>query len=87
MARTATVRVQMAPELKADAERVLSALGLSPSTAITQLYQQIVRHQAVPFWVGIPNATTSAAMGEAEAGAVTRARSPKELFAGLDADN
>ena len=84
MARTATVRVQMAPELKADAEWVLSALGLSPSTAITALYQQIVQHQSLPLWDWIPNAITRAAMGEAEAGAVTRARSPDDMFVSLD---
>ena len=87
MANTAMVRARMSPELKADAERVLNALGLSPSTAITLLFEQVIRQQALPFSVGLPNVTTRAAMREAESGSVTRAQSPDELFVSLDTDH
>jgi len=84
MAKTATVRAHMAPALKASVENVLGALGLSPSTAIPLSYEQIVRHHALPLSIGLPNATTRAAMRMAETGTVTRAPSSEELFSSLD---
>ena len=87
IAKTATVRARVAPGLKADAERVLGELGLNPTAAITMLYEQIVRRHAIPFAVALPNATTRAAMRDAEAGTVTRGGSADTLFAQLDADD
>jgi len=86
-AKTATVRARVAPGLKAEAERVLADLGLNATAAITMLYEQIVRRHAIPFTVELPNATTRAAMRDAEAGAITRAGSADNLFAQLDADD
>ena len=88
MSKSATVRARLEPALKAEAEEVLSELGLNPTVAITMYYEQIVRRQGIPFDVALPNATTRAAMRDAESGAgVTRSRSKRELFAQLDADD
>jgi len=87
MAKTATVRARVEPALKSEAEDVLEQLGLSATTAITLFYEQITLRQALPFDVAIPNATTRAAMADAEAGRVTRAADAKSLIDLLDADD
>lgn len=88
MAKTATVRARVEPALKQQAEGVLGELGLNPTAAITMLYEQIVMRHGIPFEVLLPNAATLKAMRDAESGrGVTRARSAREFFAGLDADD
>lgn len=87
MAKTATVRARVEPALKHKAEDVLEQLGMSPTTAISMFYEQITLRHALPFDVALPNATTQAAMADAEAGRVTRAEDAKSLLAQLDADD
>ena len=87
MAKTATVRARVEPALKHEAEDVLEKLGMSPTTAISMFYEQITLRRALPFDVALPNATTQAAMADAEAGRVTRAKDAKSLIAQLDADD
>ena len=88
MAKTATVRARLEPTLKEEAEEVLSALGLNPTSAITMYYEQIVKRHAIPFELSLPNAKTLKAIRDAEAGlGVTRARNSKDFFAKLDADD
>lgn len=87
MAKTATVRARVEPALKHEAEDVLEQLGMSPTTAISMFYEQITLRHALPFDVALPNATTQAAMADAEAGRVTRATDAKSLLAQLDADD
>ncbi len=87
MAKTATVRARVEPQLKHDAENVLERLGLTPTTAIGMFYEQISLRHALPFDVSLPNATTQAAMQDAESGRVTRAANTRSLLAQLDADD
>ena len=88
MAQTATVRARVRPALKEDAEGILEELGLSATTVIRMLYEQIVMRHAVPFNVSIPNAATRSAMRDAEKGRrLTRASSADELIARLDSDD
>lgn len=85
VAKTATVRARVEPELKEQAEEVLEELGLSPTVAITMLYEQIVRRHGIPFEVALPNAATRRAMHAAETGrGVTRAQNASELLRQLD---
>jgi DNA-damage-inducible protein J len=86
MAKTATVRARVEPQLKDEAEGVLQELGLNPTAAITLYYEQIVKRHGIPFDVALPNAVTRRAMRAAESGRVTRAKSSDELFAKLDGD-
>lgn len=65
MLKTAMIRARMEPGLKTDAERVLAAIGLSPTEAIRIFYRQIALRGGLPFDVRIPNAATRAAMAEA----------------------
>ncbi|MFE1523433.1 type II toxin-antitoxin system RelB/DinJ family antitoxin [Schaalia turicensis] len=55
MAKTANVYVRIDPELKERAERILSLLGVSPSTLITLLYKQVILHRGIPFEVKLPH--------------------------------
>ena len=68
MAKSATVRARVAPQLKARAERVLERLGLSATSAIKLYYEQIVLRRGIPFEVALPNATTLRAMRDAASG-------------------
>lgn len=59
-----SVRVDSAT--KAAAEKVFDKLGLSATEAVRMFYRQVVMQRGLPFEVRIPNATTRAAMKEAE---------------------
>lgn len=78
MTRTATVRANVSPDLKHEAEAIFSALGVSPAEAIRLFYRQVTLHRDLPFEVKIPNAETREAM--------QRARVGEDLveYAGLD---
>ncbi len=65
MAKTDTVRARVEPELKAEAETILRALGLTPAEAIRLFYRQVALRRGLPFAVEIPNAETRDAMREA----------------------
>ena len=65
MAKTETIRARIEPELKHQAEEVLSQLGLSPTQAITLFYRQVTLHYGLPFAVKIPNADTVEALEQA----------------------
>jgi DNA-damage-inducible protein J len=68
MAKTGFLNTRIEPGLKAKAERIFSAVGISPSDAITMFYQQVVYRRGLPFEVCVPNEETLAALNEAEAG-------------------
>lgn len=44
------------PEVKEQAEGILSALGIPASNAINMFYKQIILHRGLPFEVKIPSA-------------------------------
>ena len=49
--KTANLYARIEPELKEEAEGILSALGIPASNAITMFYKQIVLHKGLPFVV------------------------------------
>jgi DNA-damage-inducible protein J len=67
-ARTGMIRARVAPELKAQAERVFAKIGLSSSDAIRMFYCQVAMRKGLPFEARIANATTRKALRDAEAG-------------------
>lgn len=82
MAKTEMIRARMEPDLKHEAEEVLSALGLSPTQAITLFYRQVTLHHGLPFEVKVPNAETRAALRQArERGNLSEYTSLDELKA------
>ena len=67
-----TISISVEADLKRDAERILSALGLDLETAITMCLQSVVRCGGMPFDTEeaeqeeeeeVPNAETRAALG------------------------
>ena len=66
---TSLINVRLDASLKQEAEELFSSLGLNMTSAISMFLRQAVRDQAIPFRVckyPQPNATTLAAMREAE---------------------
>jgi len=55
--KTASVIARVEPEVKVEAEEILSQLGLSASCAINMLYKQIVMTRRIPFDIALPNST------------------------------
>ena len=56
MAKSANLYARIEPELKEQAETILSALGIPASNAITMFYKQIVLQRGIPFEVKLPSA-------------------------------
>jgi DNA-damage-inducible protein J len=89
MGRSVMLNVRMDDELKTQAIAVLGALGLSASDAVRILFTRVVRDQAFPLELKVPNAETQAAMAEAEEIIRTgsaRFRTADELFASLETE-
>lgn len=66
---TSLINIRLDASLKQEAEELFSTLGLNMTSAINMFLRQAVRDQAIPFRVckyPQPNATTLAAMREAE---------------------
>jgi DNA-damage-inducible protein J len=58
MAKNATIRAGIDPELKAEVEELFDKLGLTTTEAINLFYRQIRLRKGLPFSVVIPNKTT-----------------------------
>ena len=58
------MHVRVEPELKAEAEAVLSQLGLRATEFVRMALRQVVLQRGLPFAVRIPNAETIAALNE-----------------------
>lgn len=54
MPKTANLYARIEPELKEQAEAILSALGIPASNAISMFYKQIVLQKGLPFAVKLP---------------------------------
>jgi DNA-damage-inducible protein J len=58
MAKTATVRARIEPNLKHEVENLFHELGLSTTEAINLFYRQVKLRSGLPFNIVIPNKTT-----------------------------
>ena len=54
MAKTANLYARIEPDVKEQAEGILSALGISASNAINMFYKQIILQRGLPFEVKMP---------------------------------
>ena len=54
MAKTSNLYVRIEPDVKEQAELILDALGVAPSSAVNMFYKQIILHRGLPFEVKIP---------------------------------
>lgn len=77
-------RARVEPKLKEDAEKVLSALGISLSDAIRIFLNQVSLRQEFPIELKIPNRTTLKAFAAPVTGEVFT--SADELFSSVCGD-
>ena len=52
--KSANLYARIEPEVKEQAENILSALGVNASNAINMFYKQIILHKGIPFDVALP---------------------------------
>lgn len=57
MSKTANLYVRIEPDLKEQAEEILSALGIPASNAINMFYKQIILQRGMPFELKLPPET------------------------------
>ena len=64
----ANINIRIDEKIKNNAESVFAELGLTPTTAITLFYNQVVRTRSIPFALklDVPNETTLKAIAEVE---------------------
>ena len=55
MSKSANLYVRIEPEIKEQAEKILSTLGIPTSNAINIFYKQIILQRGLPFEVKIPD--------------------------------
>ena len=55
MTKTSNLYARIEPQLKTEAESILSRLGVPVSNAINMFYRQIVIHHGLPFAVQFPS--------------------------------
>lgn len=53
-AKSANLYARIEPDVKEQAESILSAIGIPASNAINMFYKQIILHRGIPFEVKIP---------------------------------
>lgn len=54
MAKSANLYARIEPDIKEQAESILTALGIPASNAITMFYKQIILQNGLPFEVKLP---------------------------------
>ena len=52
--KTANVLARVEPEVKEQAESIMSMLGIPASTVINMLYKQIIMTRSIPFTLTVP---------------------------------
>ena len=78
MTKTANLYARIEPELKNEAEAILSGLGVPVSNAINMFYRQIVIHRGLPFAVQYPSRSLI------NAATLTETQLDAEVTKGLD---
>jgi addiction module RelB/DinJ family antitoxin len=58
-AKTANVLARVEPEVKEQAEAIMSQLGVPVSVVINMLYKQIIMTRSIPFSLSVPRAPLS----------------------------
>lgn len=84
MNKTATARARIEPEIKEEAEKILSDCGLSASQAISLFYRQVILERGLPFPIKRFNAETRRVLKSSERGiGVDQFESADALFEDL----
>ena len=86
MGKTEQMHIRVEPALKAEAEAVLSQLGLRAPEFVRMALRQVVLQRGLPFAVRIPNAATIAALNEPTHN-LKQFESVDDLFADIETRN
>lgn len=86
MAATEVVRARVDADLKREATKILSGMGLSVSDSIRMMLVRVAAERALPFEVRVPNLVTQDALASAEMGEGTRFDTIAALMADLEDD-
>ena len=82
MSQTAVIHARIDPATKAATERILEAIGLTPTEAIRLLYRQIAMRGEFPVELRMPNVETARVLSMADNGEdVETFDSTEELYA------
>jgi DNA-damage-inducible protein J len=85
MPRTATIQARIDPEVKKDAQAILSKLNISMSEAISLYLTQVALQKGIPFEIKIPNVLTAETLKKSEDGKELHSvDSVDDLFQELD---
>jgi len=85
MAKTAIIQARIDPEVKNNAQNILSKLNITMSEAISIFLTQVSLNRGIPFDVKIPNDLTSDTLCKSEnEEEVHKVSSVDELFQELD---
>ena len=85
MSRSATIQARIDPEIKAQAQKILSKLHISMSEAISLYLTQITLQKGIPFDLKIPNELTVQTLIKSERGEeIHQVNSVDELFEELE---
>jgi DNA-damage-inducible protein J len=68
MAKSATARARVEPEVKREAEKILSDCGLTASQAISLFYRQVILERGMPFQIKSFNEKTRRVLKNSEKG-------------------
>ena len=68
MAKTATIQTRVDPEIKRNAQKILSMLNISMSEAISLYLTQITLNKGIPFEIKIPNKLTAETLNNSVTG-------------------
>lgn len=86
MSHSAVIHARIDSATKETTERILSALGLTPTEAIRLFYRQIAMRGEFPLELRVPNSLTAATLTKADRGEeVERFATADELFASWEA--
>ena len=78
--KTASARALIDPQIKKEAEAILSELGLSVSKSFELYYRQIIAHQGLPFEIKVPNKITMKAIEGSRRGKGKTFTNVEDLF-------
>jgi len=85
MPANSVVRARIDEHVKAEAEVVLAAIGLTVSDAFRMMMIRIAKERALPFEPFVPNDATIAAMKAARSGELVTVGTPDSLLEKLNA--
>ena len=85
MSQSAVVHARIDQATKSATEKVLDAIGMTPTEAIRLFYRQIAIRKSFPLELHIPNKLTASVLAKSDKNQeVERFDSPAELYASWD---